>query len=204
MKLSFLGKFKKLYYIIVSAVLLSLLIGCKSSKDNYNETTLEIGKKGHIRENIVESFGKEYYSLDELSAEFENEIEQYNDVIGGQEIKLDRIELKGDELFATVEFNGPSDYESFVGEELFVGSISDAYDNGYSMNVALKGVKEGKVIGKVQIMGMKDKNIIILSEPVRVKCFDDIAYVSANVDVINRNEARILSESGGLAYIVLK
>ena len=103
-----------------------------------------------------------------------------------------------------IAFTGPSDYESFVGENLFVGTVNDAYDNGYTMDVTLKGVKEGDKIGKVRIMGMSDKDIIILSEHVRIRTFKDIAYVSANVDVLSDNEARVLSESDGLAYLILK
>ena len=53
-------------------------------------------------------------------------------------------------------------------------------------------------------MGMSDRNIIIMSEHARIKTFKDIAYVSANVDVIDGDEARILNESDGLAYLILK
>ena len=73
-----------------------------------------------------------------------------------------------------------------------------------SMDVTLKAVDSQDKIGKVQIMGMNDNTIIILSEHVRVKAFKDIAYVSANVDVINSKEVRVLSESDGLAYLILK
>jgi hypothetical protein len=114
------------------------------------------------------------------------------------------LELNGNLLTVDLDFTGPSDYENFTGESLFVGSVGDAYDNGYSMDVTLKGVEKGDKIGKVQIMGLSDNSIIILSEHVRVRAFDDIAYVSANVDVIGDNEARVLSESDGLAYIILK
>ena len=48
-----------------------------------------------------------------------------------------------------------------------------------------------------------DRHIIIMSEPVKLSSYSDIKYVSANVDVLGEREARILSESGGLAYIIL-
>ena len=181
-----------------------MLAGCASNGEDYDETTLTVGKKGKITESIVESFGRDYYDIDELKEEFTRSVSEYNDSIGGEEIKLGNIELKDSNVYVDLVFNGPSDYERFVGEQLFVGSINDAYDEGFTMDVTLKGIENGDKIGKVQIMGMKDKSIIILSEHVRVKTFRDIAYVSANIDLIGPREARVLSESDGLAYLILK
>ena len=191
--------------IAVAALAVLMLTGCgHEDTDSFGESRLNVAKKGKVTEQIVESFDKDYYSLDELTGEFESRISGYNDSIGSEEIKLKKINLENDVLTVELEFSGPSDYSNFTGEELFVGSVGDAYDNGYTMDVTLKGVDEGDKIGKVQIMGLIDRNIIILSEHVRVRAFSDIAYVSANVDVLGSNEARVLSESDGLAYIILK
>ena len=181
-----------------------LLGGCLEKEDDYAETTLKLQKRGHVSESIVENFDKDYYNLEELKGEFTQMIGAYNDSIGSEEIKLKKIELKDSLVYVDIDFNGPSDYESFVGEKLFVGTIGDAYDNGYTMDVVLKGTEKGDKIEKIQIMGMPERTVIILSEHVRVKTFKDIAYVSANVDLIDSDEARVLSESDGLAYIVLK
>ena len=153
---------------------------------------------------LIVKFVIDYYNLDELKSEFESLVSQYNENIGGEEIRLKKVELNGTLLTVDLDFTGPSDYENFTGERLFVGTVKDAYDNGYTMDVTLKGVEKGDKIEKVQIMGLSDKSIVILSEHVRVRTFDDIAYVSANVDVVGDNEARVLSESDGLAYIILK
>lgn len=199
-----LKKSNRILTVCFVMLLPALLAGCNDKEEQYYETTLKIDKKGNITENIVESFDKDYYDVSELANEFEKEVQNYNDSMGSEEIRLKGTEQKDGEVFVKVEFNGPSDYQSFVGEEMFIGTIDDAVQNGYSMNVSLKGVDKGDIISRVQIMGMKDKNIVIMSEPVRVKLYSDIAYVSANVDVVGSKEARILSESGGLAYIVLK
>ena len=194
---------KKTVLICIFALLLALS-GCSGTKDDYDETTITISKRGKVSESIVESFNKDYYDLAELEDEFTRSVMEYNAAIGSEEIRVTSIEQKDAKVYVDIDFNGPSDYESFVGESLFVGSISDAYDNGYSMDVTLKGVDAGDLISKVQIMGMSDKTIVILSEHVRVRTFRDIAYVSANVDLIDSKEARVLSESDGLAYLILK
>ena len=189
---------------IFISVLLMILAGCSGKEENYDETTISVEKRGKVTEHIIESFDKDYYDVEELKAEYMQSVADYNESIGGDEIKLKRLELKDSKVYVDIDFNGPSDYERFVGEKLFVGTVNDAYDNGYSMDVTLKGVEAGDKIGKVRIMGMSDKDIIILSEHVKIKTFKDIAYVSANVDVINNRQARVLSESDGLAYLILK
>lgn len=194
---------RKRIIVIMTAVLVCLS-ACAEAEGDYAESTIVVAKKGRISERIIENFDKDYYNLDELKSEFESLVSQYNENIGGEEIRLKKVELNGTLLTVDLDFTGPSDYENFTGERLFVGTVKDAYDNGYSMDVTLKGVENGDKIEKVQIMGLSDKSIVILSEHVRVRTFDDIAYVSANVDVVGDNEARVLSESDGLAYIILK
>ena len=189
---------------IIILVLILALTGCAAKDEDFEETTITVARKGKVTEKIVESFGRDYYDLEELKGEFARSVSDYNDSIGGEEIELRSVELKDSKIYVNIDFKGPSDYERFVGETLFVGSINDAYDEGYTMDVTLKGVKTGDKIGKVQIMGMKDKNIVILSEHVRINTFRDIAYVSANVDVIGSRSARVLSESDGLAYLILE
>ncbi len=195
---------KKITAAILIFALLLGLCACSSDDETYEETVLTVLKRGKVTENIVESFDKDYYNIEELSSEFSTSIDEYNNSIGSEEIKLDRIELKDSKVYVDLIFTGPSDYEKFVGQTLFVGTVSDAYDNGYTLDVTLKGVEKGDLIGKIQLMGMMDNNIIILSEHVRIKTFSDIAYVSANVDVIDDRNARVLSESDGLAYIILE
>ncbi|MCR5832255.1 MAG: hypothetical protein K6G67_08980 [Lachnospiraceae bacterium] len=191
--------------ICISFLILVFLCGCKNDEYDFAETTITVEKRGKVKESIVENFDKDYYNLEELKTEFTASVDAYNESIGGDEIKLRNIELKKDsKIYVDLEFTGPSDYESFVGEKLFVGTVSDAYDNGYTMDVVLKGVEKGDKIDKLKIMSMADRNIIIMSEHARIRTFKDIAYVSANVDVIDSNEARVLSESDGLAYLILE
>ena len=195
------GKFLK---ICIMAAVLFTFCGCAEGEYDFAETTITVEKRGKIKESIVESFDKDYYDIEELKGEFTDSVASYNESIGGDEIELKKIELKDSQIYVDLEFTGPSDYESFIGEKLFVGTVGDAYDNGYTMDVVLKGVDRGDKIDKLKIMGMSDHSIIILSEHARIRTFRDIAYVSANVDVIDSREARVLNESDGLAYLILK
>ena len=164
--------------IFISVFIALMLSGCsEASEEEYAETTLRVEKKGRIHETIVSSFNKDYYDLNELKSEFDRSVSEYNSSIGSDEIKLKEIKLNGTDVFVDLDF---------------------------TMDVTLKGVEQGDKIGKVQIMGMPDRTIIVLSEHVRIRTYRDIAYVSANVDVLGKKDARVLSESDGLAYIVLE
>lgn len=195
---------RRLFFILILVFVLMLIPACADEEGDYAETTITVEKKGRVRESIVDTFDKDYYNIEELKAEFTDSVAKYNEAIGGEEIRLRKIEMKDSKVYVDIDFTGPSDYENFVGEKLFVGTIGDAYDNGYTMDVVLKGVEKGDKIDKIKIMGMSDRNIIILSEHARIRTFRDIAYVSANVDVIDGNEARVLNESDGLAYLILE
>lgn len=188
-------------------ILAFCLIGCGDNQndDTFDETTITIDKKGRVTEQVVASFDKDYYDVSELEAEFVSAIDSYDKEVGeAGRIKLKNVQLKGNSVYIGLDFNSTADYEGLIKETLFCGTVNEAYDNGYIMDVMLKGTEQGDKIGKIEIMGMIDKHIIIMSEPVKIRSFYPIAYVSANVDVLGEKEARVVSESGGLAYLILE
>lgn len=200
----------KRYIILCISILVltcSLLAGCGESQadieTDYKETTIRIDKKGSVSETIIEPFDKDYYDIDELKEEFLQDINEYNSSKTDETVKLKSIKLENGNVNVQVEFASTEDYKNLVKEDLYYGTINDAYDSGYKMDIAMKGTKEGNKIGKVEIMGMKDKEIVILSEHVKVSVPRNIEYVTANVEVLSEKEARVVSESGGLAYLVL-
>lgn len=202
---------KLLFACCVCLVLGTFLIGCTAKEEEdtvseavYNETTIFVDKKGKVSETIVENFDKEYYNVEELKSEMLAQIDEYNSTRNETAIKMTDVKLENNKVFVSIDFNSCTDYMNMLGEDLFYGTIDEAYDNGYKMDVTLKGTLDGKKISKVEIMGMKDKHILIVSEHAKVVLKEKIAYVSANVDVLGEKEARVLSESGGLAYMILE
>lgn len=179
------------------------IVNDNSEEDVYEETTISIDKKGRITEQIVEPFNKDYYDVAELENEFVKLIDEINHNAQDSKANLKSIKQENGNVYVSLYFSTPKAYELLQDKQLFTGTVREASDNGYNMDVNLKSVKNGNVIGKVELMGMLDKHIVILDETVRVKLYRPIEYVSANVDIINENEIRVLSEAGGLAYIVL-
>ena len=106
--------------------------------------------------------------------------------------------LKVEFEFATAE-----DYAKFNDVNFFYGSIKDAIDNGYETNVTLKSSESDTTIGQDEFSALSERYIIVVSEPIVVVMPKDIAYTTANIDIIDNNVAKMNSESSGLGYIVL-
>lgn len=198
---------KNKYSILLFSILIigCFLAGCKKTDSvSYDETTINIDKKGKVSETIVETFDKDYYDVDELKAEFTSVIDDYNESKGSNLVRLKDVKLDDSKVYVSIDFSSVDDYKELLNEDLYFGTINDAYDDGYKMDVTMKGIQNGDKIGKVEIMGMKDRQIVIVGEHVKIKVNEPIAYVSANVEVLSDKEARVLSESSGLAYLILE
>ena len=87
---------------------------------------------------------------------------------------------------------------NFGKESSEINIISkDTLKNGDTISITLKD-SNGNPIADQKV------DIIIVSEVVRINSPKKIEYTSANVDVIDERNARVSSESAGLAYIVVK
>lgn len=199
---------RKLLFSIICILSLSFLFSAcgqteVSDDDNFEETTISVDKNGRIRELIIEPFEKDYYDVDELKSELENAISDIKLSDSECEISLKDISVQNGNVYIKLDFANGKSYNALQNQEIFTGTVGDACAAGYSMDVTLKNVNSDEMIGKVEVMGMQDRHIIIMDEHVRLKCYRPVVYVSANVEVINENEIRVLSEASGLAYIIL-
>ena len=197
---------KKLILFCLCLSLAFSFTGCgKEEEEDFFETTLSFDKEGKVTDVIVESFSEEYYSEDGLRAFFQEKISDYNSSnIGTGDVKLTELSVSDGKAKAVLVFDNTDTYTAFYGTKAFYGTVSKAYDKGYIQETVLKKVGDSKTISKIDLMKMSDANIIVVSEVVRVKCPNKIEYTSANVELIDDKNARVSSDSTGLAYIVTK
>lgn len=182
-----------------------LLCGCGAKSTEINETTVVINRSGKIIDAIVESFNSQYYDEAELRSMINDELAEYGKLSGSSDnAVLSDFSITNDTARVLVEFATPEDYASFNGVSFFYGTISDAYDAGYDLDVTLKSSTGKDTIGKTELMEMGKNHIVIASEPIRIQAYSKILYSTANVDIIDEKVARISSESEGLAYMILK
>ena len=191
--------------LVISALLITMtLLGCGSDDSDTLESTLIFSKKGAVTNVIVEPFTKDYYDVDGLRTFFNEKVNEYKTSGEKGTIALSDIEIKGGVAKATLDFDSAQTYQDFYNTELFYGTINDAYDAGYTLNITLKEVNGKETISKNDLMEMQKKKIIIVSEKIAVVSKNKIKYASANVEVIDKNNVRISSDSTGLAYLVLE
>lgn len=202
-----------------------LLAGCGSndgsnsgSNDGNNETDmeassfLEIKKDGSVIETIVEDFSGEYYEEEELKNFIMSEVADFNNTSDLDKISVEQFENKDGVIHVKIVYPSVLSYAAYNSDEynsktLFFGTVAEAYDAGMELDVTLTdGKDQEKTIGKEELLGMGDSHILISEEPVAVKVFGRIAYVSENVSVTGKNKAVMnIGEEGDLSdrwYIV--
>lgn len=195
---------KKLSSLIICMSMTLLLCACAKKTPEIAESTLTIQKDGTIAQTIVESFDKDYYSVDELREEYDTALAEYSAKGNKSGATLTDIHTEDGKIFVSLEYESAKADEEFSGAETFFGTVNDAYDAGYTLEVTLKSVSDGDKIGKSELMDMKKAHILIMSESGIVKTYSKIQYVSANAEVLSDKSVRISSDSDGLAYIVMK
>ena len=195
---------KLLLIMLVAAGMILQLTGCQSSSISVTDTTIELKKNGSVVHTIVESFAEDYYDLEELKETIASSCDEYNDIAGDDSVKLDAADLTDGILKVVMSYKNPSDYAGFNKQALFSGTVQEAYEAGYDLNVTLLAAdSEVGSVGKTELLEMGDKHMIIVREAVDVKVWDKVLYYSD--DVIELDDQTVMvSDSNSLTYIIFE
>lgn len=193
---------RKMVLLLLAAAL--LLAGCGGDKDTEEATNLEFRKNGQVVHTIVEDFSASYYSLDELMSDVQSQVDTYNGNAGSRRITVDSAEVKDGVITMVMTFQNAGDYSSFYRQALFCGTVKEAFDAGYDLDVTLKSVtEEGTTVGRQDILEMGERHIIVLREAVAVRPWADILYVSGDVEAAGSREA-VSTDPQALSYIIFR
>lgn len=197
---------RKHFILLLAAISMVLqLAGCGSDNLAATETTIELKKNGSVVHTIVEAFAEEYYDLDELKSSIQSACDEYNELAGDGAVELGSTELQDGKLKVIMNYKSASAYAGFNKQALFAGTVQDAYNAGYDLNVTLLCAdSEVGAVGKEELLEMGDKHMIIVREAVDVKAWDKVLYYSD--DVIAREDDRtvMVTDSNSLTYIVFE
>ena len=181
-----------------------LLAGCGGNKSTEDVTSLEFKKNGEVVHTIVEDFSASYYSLEELESQVQAQVDEYNTNAGSQRIRVDSAEVTDGVITMVMTFEGAEDYSSFYRQALFCGTVKDAFNAGYDLDVQLASAQaEGASIGRQDILEMGERHIAVVREPIVVKTYADILYASGSVEVTGNREATV-TDSQELSYIIFR
>lgn len=191
--------------ILLSFVLAAGLTGCGSSDSAVTETTVEVKKNGNIVHTIIEDFTEDYYDVNALQSSIQSACDSYNASAGDDSVTVGEATEEEGVLTVDMTYRNSAAYAGFNRQAMFAGTVKDAYQEGYDLNVNLVSAREdGKTIGKAELLGMGEKHIVIIREAVNVKVWDKILYYSE--DVVQTQDAKTVTVTDGdaLTYIIFE
>lgn len=168
--------------------------GDAAAAGNISATEITVQKDGSIIETITEEFTKDYYKEEELRNMVLSEVADFNNS-EEEAISVDKFEKKNGKIVIVMKYPSAEAYSeyntnAYDNKMLFFGTVAQAYDAGYSLDITLRNAKnEEETIGKEEILAMGDRHIVIASEPARVATFGRILYAGENITVTGKNKA---------------
>lgn len=206
---------KRFLHIGMWILLMVLLTGC--SKFDPQEDAVTVDKDGKVIRVFADEFLDESgqaYDVEEIRAMMEQELSVYNRKFGVDHVILEECQWENGLLRIQIACDEPKYYVDYCGYynddfsteetdvEFFVGTLGEAgeYDFGVSfVNTS------GEAVEASQVMENAKNRVIILNEPILVETQGNILYVSSNVELLGKKQARVMAGDGlERAYIVYK
>ena len=102
-----------------------------------------------------------------------------------------------------MQYADASAYSAFNKLALFVGTVKDAFNAGYDLNVTLSSLKgDGEQIGKEDLLKMGEKHIAVVREAVNVRVWDKVRYGSEDVKATANAKTVSVTDADMLTYIL--
>lgn len=193
---------RKVAACLISLLLVTLLVGCAGSKGE--NTIMEVHKDGSVKSHIVEAFDQSYYDEAELQESMESDIADYNVTAGDKNISLDQFLVKDAVAKATITYASAEDYMAFNEETLFLGTIKEAKSAGYEVSVDMNAVEDTSSIQKLSsLSGDENMKLVIFSEPVEVKVYGKVLYVSKGLAPGSSDKSVTVTDTNQDLYYVI-
>lgn len=170
----------------VCMLVILMLAGCGQAKlpDAIEVTSLVVTDKGEVTSYLVGEFEKEYYSISELTTMAVNEAAEYNTehqtgtTIPVTVEKAEALENDADKVILTYKYDSTESFMGYDESILFYGTVSEAADAGYDLNVILKNVKDGTLLSEAQLLQETDRYLLITDEKAKIYCPKKVTHVS--------------------------
>lgn len=183
-------------------VLLCSVPGCGSSFEP-SVSSLYVRESGALTYAIVESFEKDYYSLNEFQSMIEREVDTYNSLYSEPVITIDEAEVKHGTLYLLMDFADAEAYSKYSEEYCFVGTVDDALGEGRSFDMTFKDINYEEYT-TAEVTDKKTNHVLILREEGIVELENAVKYVSNNVEIISEHMMQVMpiEDADEYAYII--
>ncbi len=196
---------------ILAAMLLGLTACGKEEAATENElvNSISIFEDGSVQSVIVEDFTEEYYNVEELNQTIQDSITAFQKKSPSSVVMLESCEVIDTKVKVVLNYSDAEAYSKYNEEELFVGTILDAYEEGYDLNIILTGTdKDATKVSRRELLNMSENHIVIMENvlqegTLQINCYDTILYAGDGVTPNGKKSADIAPADGN-SVIVFK
>lgn len=180
--------------------------GCSTKTDisGFTENTLAVNKDGSVTELATESFGEEYYSLEELEAYVSAQVEAYNlEHPSGSEkeedaaIIIDEVRVEDGAARVVLTYDTAGDYADFNYTRFELAAATDIPADAAGLDFS--DAQGGRAGSLSAIEGLEDYKAVIAEAAHNIAVPGKIAYVGGNVTVSGQS----LAQSDGTLSVIL-
>lgn len=186
-----------------------ILTGCGAAKvpDIIEAPTLSLSKEGEVAFWLVGDFDKEYYSISELTSMAVDEAAQFRaDRKNENAVVVDKVEAmqnNSSRVVVSYRFDSCENCGEFLGNEIFFGTVGEAIQRGYSMDVIMRSVSDSTLFTEAQLKQAADKYLVITDIKANIYCPRSVTHIS-NDALLNEDGSVNPSMAEGPVYILLK
>lgn len=201
-------KWQKITAAVFLCVMLPCAAGCNGKTDlsGFSENTLAVNRDGSVTELAVESFGEEYYSLDELKTFVADEVDKYNEEHPSesgkekdQAIIIDEVRASEEEAKVVLTYKTPEDYSDFNYTRMEISEVSQLPEDAAALELQdAQGADAGTVSS---LESAEQYTAVITCTAGYIAVPGKIAYVSSNVTISDKSSAK---GDGTLSVIIYK
>lgn len=193
---------KKWMYAVCVIITALSMTGCSSSFEP-SVTSMYVQKNGKITYAVVESFEKDYYSLEEFQAMTEREAEAFNSTYSEPALSIEKLEAENGTLYLLMEFADADAYSRYSEEYCFAGTVREALDDGKAFDMTFRD-PEYTEYTTADVTGKKDDQVLIVQNEGIIEFQKEIKYVSNNVEVLSDRSVQVMpiEDEEEYAYII--
>ncbi len=185
---------KKIILLLLAAMVAGLVTGCGTGNFQPDQTGISVLKDGSIISVVKENLDKSYYDQTELETMIYEAVAAYDESTGGDWIEVDEYEVENGAATLKMTYDTAADYRDFNQMKLYTGDLAGTQNTEYQLQGTFFEVDGGALTGQSAdasaILSGQNYNVVALEEEILVKVPGDIVFVSSNVELLGKREAK--------------
>lgn len=196
---------KKVTLVLLGTLFLVVMTGCGKNKasitaEKVTTNTIVIKEDNTVQSSIVENFDKDYYSKEELETFIKEEVIDYNEKNGEDQIKMHSLHVADQKASVVFNYKDIDDYSIFneISAKLLTTSEALQEDSILSLSEFVEA-KSGETVSRETAFSKEDATVLVIQEPLEIKIAGSILYYS-NAQKVDKH---VLQTSGENVTVVV-